>query len=572
MRIDAVTVENLLSFDKSTFNFKKYNVIVGPNDSGKTNLLRILGIAATQKSWPHSPVKNETKHTPWRRSQVALTVEATDIETRMILQMLLEMDITSKHAFKSWKNFTIVITWDDDHHSDAQIFIHFQNGTLVLLVSSYRYISHYEHGLEKLCEMGYDKVLRMMNEQPDISLDRKDVAGKLALASNPADFFINEYAGACAKWGEMHLSRYAEYHSKLLDYMHNTDQSTPIRVQFDDLIYKIMQNNFVQIVEIHPPINAVAKNLLDLKVQNETGYKFLQSRFEQIFPNTEIRVEKSLDAKEPTVWISENNKTFDLGNSASGYVEAVHILYSIANKVDCIIFLDEPEIHFHPVRIRGIRQMLMQVAEDAGIQIIVITHSPEFIDKKFFIPNIESALAVVTKGGGRSVVASPKGVGVKIKYHLIDPVMFFSNAVFLVEGQSDKAVIHAISDHFGGMFDKHGIAVVACGGYGGVKSIVKLPQIYSIKYYGLADTQYTEDDDIVKLEDDLEHELRKIMPQEPLLHSKLKPDVAYELLTDFLKVKPNVERLRTTAIWSSVENVIKGQNIQMDNSNKDVAD
>ena len=572
MRIDTITVENLLSFDKSTFNFKKYNVIVGPNDSGKTNLLRILGIAATQKSWPHSPVKNETKHTPWRRSQVALTVEATDTETRMILQMLLEMDITPEHAFKSWKNFTIVITWGEDHHSDAQIFIHFQNGTLVSLIGSQHYISHYEHGLGKLFEMGHHKVLTMMGEQPGISLDRKDVAEKLALVSDPANFFINRHVGACVRCGEIRLAEYVEHHSKLLDYIGNTDGVIPTRAQLEDLIYKIMQNNFVQIMEIHPQVNVVAKNLLDLKVQNETGYKSLQSRFEQIFPNTEIRVEKSHDAKEPTVWISENNKTFDLGDSASGYVEAVHILYSIANRADCIIFLDEPEIHFHPVRVRGIRQMLMQVAKDTGIQIIVITHSPEFLDKKLFIPNTENSLAVVTKDDGRSVVASPKDVGIRIKYHLIDPVMFFSNAVFLVEGPGDKAVIHAISDHFGGIFDKHGIAVVACGGYGGIKSIVKLPQTYSIKCYGLADKEYEEEDDIVKLEKNLEHELRKIMPQEPLLRKKLKPNVAYELLTNFLQVEPNVEKLQTTAIWSSVENVIKGQNIQIDNSNQDVAD
>ena len=42
MKIESITIENLLSFNKSEFSFVDYNVIVGPNNSGKTNLLRIL--------------------------------------------------------------------------------------------------------------------------------------------------------------------------------------------------------------------------------------------------------------------------------------------------------------------------------------------------------------------------------------------------------------------------------------------------------------------------------------------------------------------------------------------------
>ena len=42
MRIESITIKNLLSFKDAKFNFKKYNVIVGPNNAGKTNLVRIL--------------------------------------------------------------------------------------------------------------------------------------------------------------------------------------------------------------------------------------------------------------------------------------------------------------------------------------------------------------------------------------------------------------------------------------------------------------------------------------------------------------------------------------------------
>ena len=42
MKLKSTTIENLRSLENSEFNFEEYNAIVGPNNSGKTSLLRIL--------------------------------------------------------------------------------------------------------------------------------------------------------------------------------------------------------------------------------------------------------------------------------------------------------------------------------------------------------------------------------------------------------------------------------------------------------------------------------------------------------------------------------------------------
>ena len=49
MKLKSITIENLRSFENSEFNFEEYNVIVGPNNSGKTNLLRILKTLASSE-------------------------------------------------------------------------------------------------------------------------------------------------------------------------------------------------------------------------------------------------------------------------------------------------------------------------------------------------------------------------------------------------------------------------------------------------------------------------------------------------------------------------------------------
>ena len=42
MKLKSTTIGNLRSFENGEFNFEEHNAIVGSNNSGKTNLLRIL--------------------------------------------------------------------------------------------------------------------------------------------------------------------------------------------------------------------------------------------------------------------------------------------------------------------------------------------------------------------------------------------------------------------------------------------------------------------------------------------------------------------------------------------------
>ena len=47
MKPKGTAIENLRSFENGDFNFKEYNVTAGPNNSGKTNPLRILRMPAS---------------------------------------------------------------------------------------------------------------------------------------------------------------------------------------------------------------------------------------------------------------------------------------------------------------------------------------------------------------------------------------------------------------------------------------------------------------------------------------------------------------------------------------------
>lgn len=44
MRIESVAIKDLLSFKACRFNFNRYNVIVCPNNSGKTDVRILQGL------------------------------------------------------------------------------------------------------------------------------------------------------------------------------------------------------------------------------------------------------------------------------------------------------------------------------------------------------------------------------------------------------------------------------------------------------------------------------------------------------------------------------------------------
>ena len=88
MKLKSITIENLRSFENSGFNFEGYNVIVGPNNSGKTSPLRILKMPVSSE-FLNLSITPEIKFDQGKKPPVKLTVETTDLETKMILQALM---------------------------------------------------------------------------------------------------------------------------------------------------------------------------------------------------------------------------------------------------------------------------------------------------------------------------------------------------------------------------------------------------------------------------------------------------------------------------------------------------
>lgn len=555
MRIESVTIKNLLSFEDAKFNFKKYNVIVGPNNAGKTNLVRILQ-ALVHSNLTDFGLIQEMKHVEGGKPQIQLAVEATNEETRLIMQALINMGIDRETDLSSWKNFTIGFSWRllSVNYPTGPIIVYFQNHTIVSIDSGWHYVSYYdpsdiqdlEHRLDKLCSMDDAQIHTNVHVGSEVPMQEEHI--EKLITDGPLDFFSgNEHRvikGAPIKLdtrrGEPHMLEFVKY----LDI-----QSSQRQFSIQQLISRILRNNFLWSDEMHPTPLEITNQLYTLKNKNELAYKHLQKLFTEIFPNIDILVEQKDPHKNgtQTTFIIEGNRKLEIANSASGYLGAIHILYTILNHTQRTIFLDEPEVHFHPAKIRQISRMLSKLTKESSNQITVITHSPKFLDHSLLNPDSQSMLTMVTKGDGKSKVVSPKDLNVNLKPHMFGPDIFFSNAVFLVEGPRDEFVIKAIFDKFDEIFDEHEITIVNCGGVGGIKPYIDFLDTYSIKYYGMADKEYGYNDTITVLAVNLEDELRKIktMPFQVGTHQPKKRAVEdyYPYITKLLETKEGFEEV-----------------------------
>ena len=128
--------------------------------------------------------------------------------------------------------------------------------------------------------------------------------------------------------------------------------------------------------------------------------------------------------------------------------------------------IEEPEAHLHPHQQRKLSEYL---AETLNNQVIITTHSPQIISE--FKPN--SIIKLYQKNG--ATFGAKDGCSSEIEDELfnfahrldiISTEAFYSNLVFLVEGQSEILFYKALSREIGIDLDKLNISILMVDGIG----------------------------------------------------------------------------------------------------------
>lgn len=176
-----------------------------------------------------------------------------------------------------------------------------------------------------------------------------------------------------------------------------------------------------------------------------------------------------------------------------------------------IFVLDEPESHLHPLAQKWLAKKMFKMAED-GLQIIITTHSPYFIDLNFL-----EGINLVRKNEDTTYTVSSNAKSLcefciktgsnanKTKEETIIPFYannstshilsgFFANKVILVEGPTEELALPIYFERLGFDPTEFGVEVLGVGGKGNLAKWWRLFTLYQIPTFVCFDNDAKNDD------------------------------------------------------------------------------
>lgn len=128
--------------------------------------------------------------------------------------------------------------------------------------------------------------------------------------------------------------------------------------------------------------NNVFRNVLYLLNEDKENWERFIKDLQYIFPDIKLNVNFNPDIDEYiNINICLNDELLPIDAAGTGVLQAIQILSYINVYKPKLLLLDEPDSHLHPSNQRKLINMLINLAENRGIQLILSTHSRHIIDE-----------------------------------------------------------------------------------------------------------------------------------------------------------------------------------------------
>lgn len=177
-----------------------------------------------------------------------------------------------------------------------------------------------------------------------------------------------------------------------------------------------------------------------------------------------------------------------------------------------IFVIDEPEAHLHPLAQKWLAKQMFKMSED-GLQVILTTHSPYFIDLKYI-----NGINLVRKNEGSTYVVSNDAQSLydhciatgsnpgKTQLETVVPFYanqatahiltgFFANKIVLVEGLTEELSLPVYFSRLGFDPTEYGVEIIGVNGKGNLAKWWRLFTLYKIPTYICFDNDVRSKDD-----------------------------------------------------------------------------
>jgi len=460
VKLKSLKIKNVKSFrDETEFNFHDdFNIFIGPNGGGKSNLLDIISIGlkyflfngyyvgeGVQNS---KTIKSINIISPARLSEklekyygyvndisfieFTLILEEQDIETIKLIQnhadkilSVLENEFSNGKNLPSFGvNINVFINNVLKNFDLSSIpirqeirFKFVNNQPNFSEANINQHVAHFLHSLFRSYE-----VLRIASNY----IENFELPPLLLFFSPYRNLEVNNLSITLSNFNYA-----AEYEKLFTSSSKDTLNLTRLAIAYfgekmRDFEVKSKTEAWIEDEEV----KLVSKYL------NKLGYDWRIDLIDKIKNIYEIKLIK-------------DNQVISIDKASSGEREIINFLFGIFafNIKNGLIIIDEPELHLHPKWQKILLELFIELSNLTGNQFIISTHSPVFINEKTY--NHVFRIYKDHENVSRAItIKDMPEVKVKDLLQLINTTnnekIYFADAVILVEGITDRIVFQKI--------------------------------------------------------------------------------------------------------------------------------
>ncbi len=446
MKVDSITIKNVRSFRESITYCpdSTFNVLVGSNGSGKSNLMDVIYITLRHfflysYTWQKDRGDNgifknlNLVHNPFgvinqllskysgdnSQSEITVVLEVTDVDINNLRSIQ-----NNKEALKAeMTGYNNIHNWIGEFINEPPIEI--QQG------EKFRYVLK-DYVFEQRNDPKANYYMRYLRV-----IEGLIILGKgINVFFSPLLLYISPFRGVTNAALEVSLAS-ASYNAERAQVAKSTSRSTSSLIRLASLYFSEKRRLFESM-----PGGYEANWNKDPDVQ------FVSRSLERIGYTWDISLE-DLNKNTYIIKLKKDGREFLLNQASSGEVELINFILGLItmNLYGSIVIVDEPELHLHPKWINVLRGFFMEYAFSRKNQVMIVTHSGTFINSSTY----QFLTRVYKDEHGSSKIhqiTSENKQEDKELLHFINATnnekIFFSDFVMMVEGDTDEIVFKKI--------------------------------------------------------------------------------------------------------------------------------
>lgn len=484
MKIKSVTIENFRSISKLTIPFvevdgKTCNILLGKNESGKSNILKALSLL--DSNYEIDYINDCNKDSKKKNLSILVTYELLfnkDEFKEMVVKNLnvdkslidvdkierkIEIDTNGRNDFyhiylnEKVKPINLIIDEKDTIKSISEVY----NGDVKITEDNIETIipQHKLLNKDKLEQILEDELLEILDE----------LIPEVIYWETSSEYLINDTIDLTA-------------------FKDNFSISIPLK--------NIFHIANIKDEEIRNRINLILKDDEERSELSQILSEEITEYVNKVWTEHKININVIIESNHHCI-VNVEDKDYDrpkykMEQRSDGFKQFISILLNLSaeNKASILknrlILLDEPEVHLHPSGIKYLRDELLKISENNSL--VISTHSTYMIDKlnlkrHFSITKNKSITEIyqIQENNPYEEEVIYEALGTSIYEYIYPNIIIF-------EGKTDKDMFDIFSKKLKAELNTKNITAISANGVNAIEKYVKFFNNGSVKGFVVVDS------------------------------------------------------------------------------------